>query len=226
MDSCGTPRQHASQWTRLAGGFTLSARVGGPFSTFAGWPTARAILSLTWETCMSSDKKYQPKSASKAPKGSPLNIAVFNGRTVIDGEIYKSVESSVKGPDGEVQASSFPHLTLGTEARAAHITSSRVVGVSGEYTVHERFHQDDDGSKLPVHDRFFAVDKDGVVHSATAEWSPDQHIGKKDEKPMRGVNINAAVNAKLVFKVGKADEKSPPLSPRSAQRKLPDTGYK
>lgn len=161
----------------------------------------------------------------KAPKGSPLSIKVFADRVTIDGEIYQSVTSEVVGPDGEVQPSSFPHLTHGTDERAAHITSSRVVGTSGDYTIHERFHQDDDGTKLPVHDRFFAVDANGVVHSATAEWSKDVHIGKKDEKPMRGANINSAVNAKLTFKVGKADDKSPPLSPRSRRREVPDKGY-
>jgi hypothetical protein len=124
-----------------------------------------------------------------------------------------------------VQPSSFPHLTHGTDDRAAHVTSSRVVCVSGDYVIHERFHQDDDGSKLPVHDRFFAVDKDGVVHSATAEWTQGVHIGKKDEKPMRGANINSTVNAKLTFKIGAVDTKSRPLSPRSRRRELPDKGY-
>ncbi|MEO6788746.1 MAG: hypothetical protein ABI318_21705, partial [Chthoniobacteraceae bacterium] len=174
---------------------------------------------------MSTNKKWQP-GGDKAPKGSPLNIKAFEGRTTIEGEIYRSVTSSVVGPDGEDQPSSFPHLTHEAKGRAAHITSSRVVGVSGTYTIHERFHQDDDGSKLPVHDRFFAVAANGVVYPATAEWSPDVHIGKKDEKPMRGANINSAVNAKLVFNVGfKADEKSPPLSPRSSRRVVPDKGY-
>jgi hypothetical protein len=161
-----------------------------------------------------------------APKGSPLNIKAFADRVVIEGEIYNAVVSAIDDGDGQAQPSSFPHLTHPTDQRAAHITSSRVVGVSGDYVIHERFHQDDDGTKQPVHDRFFAVDDDGLVYTATADWDPDIHIGKKDAKPMRGANINSTVNVKLVFKVGdKPDDKHPPLSPRSRQRQVPDKGY-
>jgi hypothetical protein len=170
-----------------------------------------------------ANRKNQAKGA---PNGSPLNIKAFADRVVIEGEIYNSVESEIVGADGEKQPSSFPHLTHKKDERAAHITSSRVVGVSGDYVIHERFHQDDDGKKLPVHDRFFAVSNSGIVYTATADWNPELHIGKKDEKPMRGANINSTVNAKLVFKVGdKPDEKHPPLSPRSQRRTLPDKGY-
>jgi hypothetical protein len=171
---------------------------------------------------MASKKKRE----KGAPKGSPLNIKAFAERVVIEGEIYNSVESEIVGTDGQAQPSSFPHLTHKADQRAAHITSSRVVVISGDYVIHERFHQDDDGTNLPVHDRFFAVGNNGVVYTATADWNPEIHIGKKDEKPMRGANINSTVNAKLVFKVGdKPDDKQPPLSPRSQRRSVPDKGY-
>jgi hypothetical protein len=170
--------------------------------------------------------KKRNKQERVAPKGSPLNIKAFENRVKIEGEIYNSVQSSITGPQGQTLPSSFPHLTHGTDQRAAHITSSRVVCVNGNFTIHERFHQDDDGSKDPVHDRFFAVDNTtGVVYTATATWNPNMHIGKKDEKPMRGAYINSTVNAKLVFQVGAVDDKSPPLSPRSRTRAVPDTGY-
>lgn len=156
----------------------------------------------------------------------PLNIAAFANRVIIEGEIYNSVQSSITGPQGQTLPSSFPHLTHTHDQRAAHITSSRVVCVNGAFTIHERFHQDDDGSKGPVHDRFFAVDNvTGVVHTATATWNTNMHIGKNDVKPMRGAYINSAVNAKLNFQVGVADDKSPPLSPRSRTRTVPDKGY-
>jgi hypothetical protein len=170
--------------------------------------------------------KKGKKQGKGAPKGSPLNIKAFANRVIIEGEIYNSVESSITGPRGETLPSSFPHLTHGTDQRAAHITSSRVVCLNGNFTIHERFHQDDDGSKDPVHDRFFAVDNTtGVVHTATATWNTNMHIGKNDVKPMRGAFINSTVNAKLVFQVGTVDNKSPPLSPRSRTRAVQDTGY-
>jgi hypothetical protein len=174
-----------------------------------------------------SGKKAQATKVVAKPKVPPLNIEAFQGRVLIGGEIYNSVESAVQGPNGQAQPSSFPHLTHGNDQRAAHITSSRVVCVSGNYVIHERFHQNDDGQTLPTHDRFFAVDAtSGEVHGATADWDTTKHRGKNDVKPMRGVNINAAVNAKLTFTVNGADAKHPPLSPRSVHRQVGDKGYK
>lgn len=180
------------------------------------------------------------KSTKKSSGGfsSPLDMdQVFESRVVIKGEIYDSVESAMTdewgneiyvGPD--LMKSSYPHLTHKSDARAAHVTSSRVVfnPPEGQHVVHQRFHQDKDGKTEPTHDRYFAVDRTtGVVHAVKVEFKPEVHLGKNDTVPMRGATLaqTSKVVAKLQFTVGEPDAKHPPLSPRSSKRELPDSGY-
>lgn len=169
------------------------------------------------------------KGKGKGAGLSPLHIEAFAGRVVIEGEIFDAVQSDITGVNGETTLSSLPHLTHTKDARAAHITSSRVVAVSGSHVIHQRFHQNDDGKSEPTHDRYFAVDsRTGVVYAATAKFAADVHLGKKDTLPMRGDTLKQTEGLhelKLTFTVGAVDVKVPPLSPRSIRRKLPPSGY-
>jgi hypothetical protein len=135
--------------------------------------------------------------------------------------------------------SPFPHLTPGCKERPEHVTSSRVVGASGDgrYVIHERFHQDQGprvGSK-PSHDRFFATDGSGVTYSVKPAFSdPDKHELKKlydatvDASRSAGTRplLNSTVHRLVNWEVdGRAIDTTPPLSPRSQRRQLPDLGY-
>lgn len=167
------------------------------------------------------------KSSGKANSPSPLDIKVFDNRVIVEGKIFNSVESSIER-GGVKTMSSLPHLTHKTDVRDAHITSSRVVSTSEPFVIHQRFHQDNDGKSKPTHDRFFAVEqKTGTVHDVKYEFTEGVHRGRFEEKPMRGHTLDqtSGTLAKLTFVVGEEDSKHPPLSPRSVNRKVPDSGY-
>jgi hypothetical protein len=131
--------------------------------------------------------------------------------------------------------SSFPHLTHATAKRAAHVTSARFVtniagpGEGQRIDVLERFHQDDVPGSVPKRDRFIGADAEtGQVHAVTAGFAADVRVPKKyQEKGIldRGNTLDTGLLAHLEFAVGAPDANSPPLSPRSRRRELPDTGY-
>jgi hypothetical protein len=131
--------------------------------------------------------------------------------------------------------SSFPHLTHATAKRAAHVTSARFVaniagpGEGQRIDVLERFHQDDVPGSVPKRDRFIGADAEtGQVHAVTPSFAADKHLPKKYQTKGildRGNALDAGLFAHLEFEVGAPDAHSPPLSPRSRRRELPDTGY-
>ena len=182
------------------------------------------------------------RKKGRGKKPSPLDIEqIFEGRVVIEGEIYDALVSEITDEwgnevydlnTGELAQSSYPHLTHKSETRGAHITSSRIVRepVSDDdpYIIHQRFHQDADGASEPTHDRYFAVNKKtGTVHAVRVDFIPEVHIGKNETVPMRGATLaqTSKTVMKLRFTVGDEDDKHPPLSPRSARRQVPDQGY-
>lgn len=184
------------------------------------------------------------RGRGRSKKPSPLDIEkIFEGRIVVEGEIYNGLVSEIKDEygnevydptTGKLAESSYPHLTHKSDekGRKAHVTSSRVVrepvSDTDPYIIHQRFHQDADGVSQPTHDRYFAVNKTtGAVHSVKVEFAPEVHLGKFDVVPMRGSSLEQTSKTvmKLTFTVGAEDDKHPPLSPRSTRRTVPDEGY-
>jgi RHS repeat-associated protein len=171
----------------------------------------------------------------------PEEIA-FEGRQTIaqprtrDEPGFTSPRTDFNPQGGENPVSSYPHLTEPPErapasTRETHITSARnitqVRGEDGrEFDILERFSQDNRVGADALHDRFMAVDPDGYVHNASAKLDGSVHQSKYAKVPTRGMSLTESGKQKLTFTVGARDSKHPPISPRSARRKLPDTGYR
>ncbi|MEL7471201.1 MAG: hypothetical protein AAFN27_22295 [Pseudomonadota bacterium] len=185
------------------------------------------------------------KKSKRGGKPQPLDLgAIFEGRELHNygaGEAPVIVDTDGETlydfKTGDPVQSSYPHRTFEDSGRPEHVTSSRVIRAPADdadpWVIHQRFHQDTDGTSHPAHDRFFAVNQEtGVVHTVRVSFTTDKsvaHIGKKDALPARDDPIGAATEleeaGKLVFEIGGVNETHPPMSPRSVRRQVGDEGY-
>lgn len=181
------------------------------------------------------------------PKPSQL---AFHGRDVYANErMIQPLTNFPAIPVNKVglRLSSYPHLTKeikadgggkgkggkggkdrkdgGGEGRAAHLTDIRriteiAVAERGRFTIHERFHQDDDAKAEKKHDRFLATDEHGVVHTATTQVQPGTRVPLELSKSMeRDMPLMEDERRRFtVFVVGERIPQHPPLSPRSRRR--------
>lgn len=157
------------------------------------------------------------------------NAAAAAGGAVLAGGAAPAAAAAAAAPN----LSSFPHLTHATAKRAAHVTGARFVatidgpGAQQRIDVLERFHQDDVPGSVPTRDRFIGADAaTGQVHAVTAGFAAAKHVPKKYQGTLdRGNKLDSGLFAHLEFEVGAPDANSPPLSPNSRRRVLPDSGY-
>ncbi|MFZ6675486.1 hypothetical protein [Undibacterium sp. Xuan67W] len=177
--------------------------------------------------------KGRKGQGSSGNSGRSTSSIAFEDRDPVVGEIFNSVLSELRDVNGEPKESSYPHLTHEPErkkksdppGRPAHVTSSRVFDVVGQFVIHQRFHQNEDRQSAPTHDRFFAVDSEtGNVHDVTATLA-DVHQKKNAKLPRRGQTLEDTTIPKLSFTVNEPNESHPPLSPRSIGRKVRNSGY-
>ena len=200
---------------------------------------ARMAAAKTASMAKGANKKtaeplYAPKTMEVVSGYQPEYREELN--EFVKSDLIKELQA--RFDKGVPLGSSLPHLTPAASDRVEHVTSSRVVGTSGEYTIHERFHQNQ-GPRLgsePSHDRFFATDGTGHVHTVSHTFQDPKTNHKLNQLYRATVDasrtdgarplLNSTVHELVVWKVdGRVDDKSPPLSPRSTQRRLPDTGY-
>lgn len=179
-------------------------------------------------------KLYQPVTMEAASRDQPEYVD--EGMKFLDKEILD--EYAKRLGTGIPLGSSLPHLTPGVDGgRAAHVTSSRVVGKKGEFVIHERFHQDQGprAKSEPSHDRFFATDGNGRVYTVTPTFNGSEDAKKAAalyqatvEPPRKeGARplLHSTVMDLVVWSVDSRVTNDVPLSPRSRRRELPDTGY-
>ena len=220
-----------------------------------GLTRQRASEATAAADAATKEAKKQGKTARDFYTPSTMEVVSDDQPSRKNVERYRHLEQSIlKGYKERLDSnvpigSSLPHLSqAGADGRAQHVTSSRVVGTAVDdgvtYTVHERFHQDQgqrSGSE-PSHDRFFATNSNGGVHGVTAKFKA-ANPGKltKEEHPLEALYqatvsnqrnkgprplLNSKVHEWVDWTVVKGVEpKQPPLSPKSQQRRLPDSGY-
>jgi hypothetical protein len=215
-----------------------------------------ALEALQSEAEKVDASKIKGKSATYATTSTMAPISTLTAEDVAAREYLKAhIKSDFKNlsyendGDGESHAtrigSSLPHLSPFDHQtkRAAHVTSSRVVGslqvANVNYVVHERFHQDQGPQKdagPPSHDRFFATDPTGEVYlvKGVFEEKSSRPLNSKklqeaklllDGSGRSGPLIESSVAPFVTWKLGSKNDTAPPLSPRSITRTLPDTAY-
>lgn len=131
--------------------------------------------------------------------------------------------------------SQLPHVTSGP-GQIDHATSARKIGENDNFHLLQRFHQPVAGDKknkdaLPTHDSYMAASKlDGTLHDVTAEGIPGPSgqvrplpQGKPSLAEVENTHYSYTVGAPKTF--GPKEIPVPPLSPRSREREIPDSGY-
>lgn len=198
----------------------------------------------------SSSSSTPSSSSSSSSAASPWQIALIKANVKPE-SLHKIIPQDGSQEITEVPSatarfgySAFPHLSHEFKGRPEHVTDVRKVGtvqhtvdlVDGTRetrTMHvlERFHQDNSANARAMHDRYLVVDPaHGTVFNVTPAWKPEDknlHIPRrvKEDGYKRGREIDTETNTYLDFTVNGQDDKTPPLSPRTVAREVPDQGY-